>query len=84
MAGLIEALRKLFPDSRPRERTGSIRTPFGEATPVYCASCRKFGGYTFASTEFMFYLCDGCDRFGTGIELPLAEEEVVKKMSREG
>lgn len=74
----IEALKKALPDSRSAARRGEIRTPHGNASPVYCANCGKFKGYTFASTEFMFYLCDDCDRHGTGLDLPIVDEQTAR------
>jgi hypothetical protein len=77
MDPLMEAVKKLLPDSRTRQQKGSIRTPFGEAYPVFCANCGKDCGYTFASTEFMFYLCEGCDVHGDGLDLPVVSEDVI-------
>lgn len=73
-------LRRVVPDSRPRERRGEIRTPHGNASPIYCANCGKFAGYCFAATDFMFYLCDGCDHAGTGIDLPVVDEATVESL----
>lgn len=74
---LIELHKRALPDSRTRELRGSIRTPFGEAQPVYCANCAKFKGYVFVATEFMFYLCDDCDVHGTGVDLPVVPADEI-------
>jgi len=73
-----------LPDSRTREQRGQIRTPHGLATPVYCVNCGKAQGYTYASTEFMFYLCDDCDKHGTGLDLPVVDERAVRDAARGG
>lgn len=75
---VMDAVKKAFPDSRTKAQRGQIQTPMGLASPVYCASCGRFAGYTFASTEFMFYLCDGgCDKYGNGLDLPVVDPETV-------
>jgi len=84
MSQTLDALKKALPDSRPREQRGQIRTPHGLASPIYCANCGKFKGYVFVSTEFMFYLCDDCDRFGNGLEIPIVDEQTVKAVNQGG
>lgn len=78
------ATKKALPDSRAREARGEIRTPFGTATPVFCASCGKDAGFTFASTEFMFYLCDECDVYGSGLDLPVVDPEEIEAFTKRG
>jgi hypothetical protein len=76
--GDLELLKKALPDSRSTARRGEIRTPLGNASPIYCANCGAFAGYTFVNTEFMFYLCEGCDHHGTGLDLPIVDEATVQ------
>lgn len=80
----MEATKKALPDSRARVARGEIRTPFGTATPVYCVSCGKDAGYTFASTEFMFYLCDECDIYGNGLDLPVVDPDEIAAFNKGG
>lgn len=79
--GELDALKKALPDSRSVAQRGEIRTPHGNAVPIYCASCGTFAGYTFVNTEFMFYLCDGCDHHGSGLDLPIVDEATVKTVA---
>lgn len=81
---MMEAVKKALPDARSRERRGEISTPLGTATPIHCANCGRFAGYTFAQTEFMFYLCEGCDKHGTGIELPIVDPDEIKAITQGG
>jgi len=66
-----------LPDCRSREQRGQIRTPFGLASPVYCASCGRMNGYTFADTAHLFYLCNDCDEYGAGLDLPVVDPGTV-------
>lgn len=51
----------ILPDSRCREASGVIPTARGNAVPIYCANCGKFGGYVAEKhCTFDFYLCDPC------------------------
>lgn len=75
------ALRRLaggFEDSRPRDEKGAMRTPHGNATPVFCVSCGAFGGFAFVDTTYIVYLCDGCEEKHGGLDLPVADEDYVR------
>jgi hypothetical protein len=50
-----------LPDSRTREVKGSIRSPYGNLIPVYCAQCGKEHGLVPEQhLTFAFCLCDPC------------------------
>lgn len=67
-----------FEDSRPRHRKGEVRTPRGNATPMFCVSCGKLDGYALTDTTHIVGLCDECfDRFG-GLDLPAVPKETVE------
>lgn len=71
------------PDGHSRDRSrGQIRTPLGSASRVHCVNCGKLAGYTFGDTSKFFYLCDdGCDRYGSGLELGLVDEDLVRALA---
>lgn len=61
-----------LPDAKPRERRGTVRSPFGELERIYCVNCGNPGGVVTPGTP-IFYLCDGCaEQHG---RLPLPEVE---------
>ena len=80
----MAATKKAMPESRARVARGEIRTPLGTATPVFCASCGGKAGFTFASTDFMFYLCDECDVYGSGLDLPVVDPDEIAAFNRGG
>lgn len=87
MAEASEDIRRIvgdLPDSRPREKRGQIRTPRGMATPVYCVNCGKQFGFAYASTEFILYICDACEKAGGALPLPVVDEEYVRGRSTGG
>lgn len=81
---LIEVVQEVAPDCRSRAQRGQIRTPMGLATPVFCANCGKDGGYTYADTTFMFYLCGDCDKHGNGLDLPVVTPKMIEAVKRGG
>jgi hypothetical protein len=84
MDPIIEAAKATFPDSRSKEDRGQIATPYGLASKVYCADCGRFSGYVFGDVSLMFYLCNSCDKTGTGIDLPVIDPEVLKAFNGGG
>ena len=80
-AKVKEDVKRLFgnaPDCRAKFNRGQIRTPMGLATPYYCANCGEFAGYVVGAVEGFFYLCNGCDKHGTGLDLPIVDEATVR------
>lgn len=71
-------------DSRPREERGVIRTPLGNATPVFCVSCAKAGGYAYVNTDSIIYVCDDCTAKHGGLPLPVADEDYVRGRKDQG
>ena len=67
-----------FEDSRPKHEKGVIRTPNGNGTPVFCVSCGVFGGYAYIDTTYIVYVCDECEAKHGGLDLPVADEDVVR------
>jgi hypothetical protein len=79
-----EGVRRLvggLPDSRPRDQRGQIRTPRGNATPVFCANCGKPAGFAYVSTEFIIFICDACEQAGGALTLPVVDEGCVRGRS---
>ena len=64
--------------SLAKEARGVIRSPFGNLTPFYCASCGRFAGYVFGDVQGVTYLCAACDRYGTGFDLQLIDESTAR------
>jgi hypothetical protein len=56
----------VLPDSRTRERKGSIRSALGNLIPGYCANCGiPWGMVAENDVTFLFTLCQECaDEFG--------------------
>jgi hypothetical protein len=56
----------ILPDSRTRGGHGSIRSPFGNQIPVYCANCGcEWGMVREDMMTFAFVLCQPCaDKMG--------------------
>lgn len=77
----VEQVERLFgdlPDSRPKVRRGDIRTPHGNATPVFCANCGRASGFAFVDTTRILYLCDECEAKHGGLPLPVVDEDYVR------
>lgn len=79
----IRRLAGIAPDCRSREQRGQIQTPFGLATPVFCANCGKKSGYVFADTSYYFHLCNDCDPHGRGLDVPIVDESIVRSIGRQ-
>ena len=76
-----EDMRQLIgdlPDSRPVEPRGEIRTPFGNAVPVFCISCGGQFGYAYRATSIIVYVCDECEAMHGGLPLPVVDEDYVR------
>jgi len=57
----------ILPDSRPRERRGSIPSKLGAYIPIYCANCgRPYGMVPETMITFAFALCQPCADKGIG------------------
>jgi NAD-dependent SIR2 family protein deacetylase len=67
-----------LPDSRPADQRGQIRTPQGNATPVYCINCHRQFGYAWMSTEKIVYVCDECEKKHGGLPLPVVDEDYIR------
>ncbi len=67
-----------LPDSRPKVQRGQIRTPKGNATPVFCINCGGQFGFAYVDTAAIVYLCDECEKVGGGLPLPVVDEDYIR------
>jgi hypothetical protein len=80
---ILEAAKKVIPDSRATNDVGALRTPFGMARRVFCANCGKFSGYCFADTTHLMYLCECCDKHGSGLDIPVVDPQEIEAFNLE-
>lgn len=67
-----------LPDSRPRESRGEIRSPRGNAVPVFCLSCGKPEGYALVGTGAIVRICEECEGRHGGLPLPVVDDRIVR------
>ena len=67
-----------LPDSRAKNARGEIRTPRGNAVPVFCINCGKDQGFAYVGTGAIIRLCDECEERHGGLPLPTVDERIVR------
>lgn len=55
-----------------------MRTPHGNATPVFCIYCCKQDGFAYVDTTHIICVCDDCVHTHGSLPLPVVDEDYVR------